>query len=44
MPLEHLARLKSDPWAAYWKKPQALDPAMEKLGFVPQKGRSLAAT
>ncbi len=42
--LEHLARLKSDPWAAYWKKPQALDAAMDKLGFVPKKGQSLVAT
>jgi len=31
--IEHLARLKSDPWAGYWKKPQKLDAAMKKLGF-----------
>jgi bifunctional non-homologous end joining protein LigD len=32
--IPHLAGLRSDPWAAYWKKPQALTPAMERLGFT----------
>nr|WP_255428074.1 DNA ligase D [Ramlibacter cellulosilyticus] len=31
---EHLAKLKADPWAGYWKKPQKLDAAMKKLGFA----------
>jgi bifunctional non-homologous end joining protein LigD len=34
--LDHLAKQKRDPWAAYWKTPQALEGAMEKLGFVPK--------
>ncbi|HEY0825893.1 MAG TPA: non-homologous end-joining DNA ligase, partial [Ramlibacter sp.] len=34
--LDHLGSLRSDPWAAYRKKPQALDPAMEALGLVPR--------
>ena len=38
--LEKLARRKSDPWAAYWKKPQQLDAAMEKLGFAPRELRA----
>jgi bifunctional non-homologous end joining protein LigD len=35
--IEHLAGLKADPWAGYWKKPQRLDAAMQKLGFVPKQ-------
>jgi bifunctional non-homologous end joining protein LigD len=30
---EHLAALRADPWADYWKTPQRLDEAMERLGF-----------
>ena len=33
--IEHLARLKTDPWADYWKTPQELGPAMARLGFTP---------
>jgi bifunctional non-homologous end joining protein LigD len=29
----HLARQKKDPWEAYWKTPQPLHEAMERLGF-----------
>jgi bifunctional non-homologous end joining protein LigD len=36
---EHLARRRKDPWADYWKKPQPLRPAMDKLGFVPKAAR-----
>jgi bifunctional non-homologous end joining protein LigD len=36
----HLATLKKDPWADYWKKPQRLAGAMEALGFKPSRPRS----
>ncbi len=35
---QHLARLRQDPWADYWDKPQALGPAMRMMGFEPAKG------
>jgi bifunctional non-homologous end joining protein LigD len=38
---EYLAKLKSDPWAQYWKKPQRLGPALELLG--PSLGEGEAA-
>ena len=31
----HLASLKADPWADYWKTPQPLTNAMQALGFQP---------
>ncbi|MBK6008134.1 DNA ligase D [Ramlibacter ginsenosidimutans] len=34
--IDHLARLKADPWAGYWKTPQKIDAAMKKLGFAPK--------
>jgi bifunctional non-homologous end joining protein LigD len=37
----YLAKLKSDPWAQYWKKPQRLGPALELLG--PSLGEGEAA-
>ena len=36
----HLGKLKKDPWADYWKKPQRLGPAMDTLGFKPSRPRS----
>jgi bifunctional non-homologous end joining protein LigD len=33
--IDHLARLKTDPWADYWTTPQELAPAMARLGFTP---------
>jgi bifunctional non-homologous end joining protein LigD len=41
---DHLARLKRDPWAGYWKAKQALDGAMDKLGFTPRRSpRAIAS-
>jgi bifunctional non-homologous end joining protein LigD len=39
----HLAGLKADPWADYWKQPQALGPALERLpapAATPSRRRS----
>ena len=33
--MARLEGLRKDPWAAYWKQPQALAPAMDRLGFQP---------
>ena len=32
----HLRRRRRDPWAAYWKSPQRLDAAIQRLGWQPQ--------
>ena len=40
--IEHLAQLKTDPWADYWNTPQELGPAMARLGFTPP-GQALPA-
>lgn len=42
--LEHLARRKADPWAGYWKRPQKLEAAMRKLGFVPREEEVVTAS
>jgi bifunctional non-homologous end joining protein LigD len=38
--IPHLASLRSDPWVAYWKKPQSLALAMERLGYTAQLSAS----
>jgi len=33
--VKHLKRRRGDPWARYWKSPQRLGPAMDRLGWRP---------